>query len=134
MVQKKLCMTKLKNLQLKYSFYCDENFPTPSMKYMKRRGFKVMHCNEMGNLNKSDKWQISFAKKTKSILLTNDFDFVSFKNKGIGLKNTGIILFNSANPLNTNKLIDRLIKYILKTDSQLWGNITSVSSSQIRQR
>ena len=133
-MQKKLCMTKLKNLQLKYSFYCDENFPIPSMRYMKRRGFKVMHCNEMGNLNKTDKWQIAFAKKSRSILLTNDFDFVSFKHKGLSLKNTGIVLFNSENPLNTNKLIDRLIKQILKTDLQLWENVTSVSSSQITQR
>ncbi len=126
-------MGKLRNLQLKYSFYCDENFPVPSMKYLKQKGFKVTHCNDLGNLNKSDIWQIKYARKEKSILLTHDFDFVSFKNKGISLKNTGIILFNSADPLNTNKLIDKLIKYILKTNLQLMEEVTSVSTTQITQ-
>jgi len=127
-------MSKLKNLREKYSFYCDENFPVPSMKYMKKRGFKVVHCIDLNNLNKSDIWQINFARKEKSILLTNDFDFISFKDKGINLEDTGIILFNSAKPLDTNKLIDKLIKYILKNDIQLSGQTTTVSPTQITQR
>lgn len=127
-------MSKLKNLQTKYSFYCDENFPIPSMRYMKKRGFKVTHCIEINNLNKSDIWQINFARKEKAILLTNDFDFISFKDKGINLKDTGIILLNSAKPLNTNKLIDKLIKYILKNDIQLSDKTTTVLPTQITQR
>ena len=127
-------MIKLYNLQSKYSFYCDENFPEPSLKYLKLCGFKVIHCNDVGNFNKNDLWQIKYAKKIKSILITNDFDFISFKNKLGNLKNTGIILLNSANPLHTNKLLNKLIKHIKKTDIQLWGNITSVSPTQIIQK
>ena len=127
-------MSKLKNLQTKYSFYCDENFPIPSMMYMRKRGFKVVHCIDIKNLNKSDIWQINFARKGKAILLTNDFDFVSFKDKGVNIKDTGIILFNSAKPLDTNKLIDKLIKYTLKNDLQLSDQVTTVSPTQITQR
>jgi len=127
-------MIKLNNLQSKYSFYCDENFPEPSLKYLRKCVFKAEHCNHVGNVNKSDLWQIRYAKKAKSILLTNDFDFVSYDTKIGNLKNTGVILLNSDNPLRTNKLINKLIKYLEKTDMQLWGKITSVSQTQIVQR
>jgi len=127
-------MIKLNNLQSKYSFYCDENFPEPSLKYLKRCGFKVVHCNYVGNNNKSDLWQIKYARKVKSILITNDFDLISFKNKLCNLESTGVVLLNSANPLHTNKLINKLIKHIEKTNIQLWEHITTVSPTQIIQR
>lgn len=127
-------MIKLDNLQSRYSFYCDENFPEPSRKYLRKNGFKAIHSNDVGNNQNSDLKQFQYAKSKGLILITNDFDFVSFNNKVSSLKDTGIVLFESANPPNTNKLINKLIKHIKKTNIQLLGHITTVSPTKISQR
>lgn len=127
-------MIKLDNLRSRYSFYCDENFPEPSMRHLKQRSFKAVHSNDLGNNKNTDVQQFQYAKKHKYILITNDFDFVSFKGKGYNLTNTGIVILNSTHPTNTNKLIDRLIRHIEKTNIQLYGNTTSVSSTEVSQR
>ncbi len=127
-------MIKLDNLQSRYSFYCDENFPEPSIRHLKQRRFKAVHSNNVGNNKNTDMQQFQYAKKHKYILITNDFDFVSFKGKGCNLTNTGIVILNSAHPTNTNKLIDKLIRHIGKNNTQLYGNIISVSPTGVRRR
>lgn len=126
-------MIKLDNLQSRYSFYCDENFPEPCVKFLKKRKFKAIHSNEVGNTRSTDGQQFTYAKKHSMILMTNDFDFVSFNKQYSLSKNSGIVIFNQALPHITNKLINKLIKHIKKTNIQLCGNITTVSVSQIVQ-
>lgn len=127
-------MIKLDNLQSRYSFYCDENFPEPSMRHLKKRGFKAIHSNDVRNNNNTDMQQFKYAKRLKSILITNDFDFISFKEKGCDMNNTGIIIFNTNNPVNTNKLIDKLIRDLEKTNRILYKNVTTVSTTGVSQR
>ena len=127
-------MIKLDNLQSRYSFYCDENFPEPSMRHLKQRHFKAVHSNDVGNNKNTDMQQFQYAKKYKYILITNDFDFVSFKGKEYNLANTAIVILNSTHPTNTNKLIDKLIRHIEKNNTQLYGNIISVSPTGVHLR
>ena len=100
---------------------------------LKKRKFKAIHSNEVGNTKATDGQQFIYAKKHSMILMTNDFDFVSFHKQYNLSKNSGIVIFNQAQPHITNKLINKLIKHIEKTNIQLCEHITSVSTTQIVQ-
>ncbi len=80
----------------------------------------------------SDERQIKVAASLGRILLTMDFDFSDMCGECKKMK-TGIVLLHSNNPLDTNKLLARLIKELIKKDIQLLHHITVVSFKEVKQ-
>lgn len=62
----------------KPSFYCDEDFPKPSLS--KFRGFKIKHSVlDYGFQGREDQFHFQFAFEQKAILLTLDEDYLDNK-------------------------------------------------------
>ncbi|HLC38686.1 MAG TPA: DUF5615 family PIN-like protein [Patescibacteria group bacterium] len=117
----------------KFHFYCDENFPIPTGKFLSSKGHNIIYTPIKRKPRKlSDFAQIKEANKHQRIFVSLDKDFKANKNLSeIISKSMGIILIQSSDPRST-KLIT-ILKRHLKAISinKLKGKICRVSIDKI---
>ncbi len=103
----------------KPSFYCDEDFPEPSLKKLKN--FKVKHCVlDFSYQGRDDDFHYQFAAKQKAILLTLDDDYLD--NRRFKLSKTFGVIIIQAGRFPTwdrvNLVIDKLMPFLKKLDNR----------------
>lgn len=100
-------------------FYCDEDFPEPSLKKLKN--FKVKHCVlDFNYQGRDDDFHYQFAAEQKAVLLTLDDDYLD--NRRFKLSKTFGVVVIQAGRFPTwdrvNLVIDKLMPLLKSLNDQ----------------
>lgn len=106
-------------LSKKPIFYCDEDFPEPSL--IKLKKFKLKHCVLDFNYGgRDDDFHYQFAAEQKAVLLTLDDDYLD--NRRFKLSKTYGVVVIQAGRFPTwdrvNLVIDKLMPFLKSLDDQ----------------
>lgn len=87
-------------------FYADENIEENLIAWLRSRKHRVLSARELGFGGRDDQFQLQEARRRKSILLTNDPDFLNHRRFPFHtLRQTGVVV------LRTERKPDALAQY-----------------------
>jgi len=112
----------------------DEDLPRIIDRTLQRAGWTVLDVRDVGFKGKSDAEIISFARKSKAVLFTGDWDFAHILNFP-PKKYYGIAILSFPNELSTKFIARETYKALGKVQlSEFKGNLVIIESGRIRIR
>jgi predicted nuclease of predicted toxin-antitoxin system len=110
----------------------DENFPQASYKFLKEKGYDILHITDVGLASIPDQEVIEFSIEEDRVIITFDSDFGELIFK-LDYKPKGVIYFRwkSFRPSEPGQYIDEVIEEGI---IDFEGFVTVIDRDKVRQR